>query len=92
MDGAYIALHTIYHATSLKEAIFKAVNYGGDADSIAAVVGYLGGAMWGLDNEVLDLYFDKMFQFDELSLFVKAQKLYSKNWYKTNFRYLILNP
>lgn len=88
MDGAYIALYTLYNSNSLKEAIFKAVNYGGDADSIAAVVGYIGGAMWGLDNEILDLYFDKVYEFDKFETFVKAFKLVEELYYCTDFRHI----
>ena len=39
MDGMYVALHIIYNSESFKEALFKAVSWGGDSDSITAVVG-----------------------------------------------------
>jgi ADP-ribosylglycohydrolase len=39
MDALYTALHIAYNTENLTEAIFKAVNLGGDSDSIAAVVG-----------------------------------------------------
>ena len=39
MDGMCMALHIIYNSESFKEALFKAVSWGGDSDSIAAVVG-----------------------------------------------------
>ena len=39
MDCMKVALHIVYHSKSLKEALFNAVNYGGDSDSIASVVG-----------------------------------------------------
>ena len=39
MDGMYMALHFIYNSESFKEALNKAVSWGGDSDSIAAVVG-----------------------------------------------------
>lgn len=48
MDTLKIALHICYHTNSLMEAIFKAVNWGGDADSVASIVGIIGGAMYGL--------------------------------------------
>jgi ADP-ribosyl-[dinitrogen reductase] hydrolase len=49
LDGLYIALHTIYHTNSFSEAIFKAVNYGGDSDSNASITGQLAGAIYGID-------------------------------------------
>lgn len=39
MDGLFTALHCVYNTNSFREAIFKAVNLGGDADSIAAIAG-----------------------------------------------------
>lgn len=39
MDGLFTALNVVYNTGSFKEAIFKAVNLGGDADSIAAITG-----------------------------------------------------
>lgn len=39
MDGLYTALHIVYHTNSIKEALFKAVNLGGDADTVAAIAG-----------------------------------------------------
>ena len=57
MDGTYLALHIVYNSNSFKEAILKAVNWGGDSDSVAAVVGQIAGAIWGLEEDVLNLYF-----------------------------------
>ena len=39
MDCMKIALFIVYHSNSVSEALFKAVAFGGDSDTIAAVVG-----------------------------------------------------
>lgn len=61
MDGLNVALHISYHSKNFHEAIFKAVNWGGDADSIASVVGQICGAMYGLSEKILNLYYEKMY-------------------------------
>mmetsp|Transcript_10851 Transcript_10851/g.9376 ORF Transcript_10851/g.9376 Transcript_10851/m.9376 type:complete len:235 (+) Transcript_10851:551-1255(+) len=50
MDATAMAFHCLYHTNSLNDAIVKAANLGGDADSVAAVVGQIGGAMYGLSK------------------------------------------
>ena len=50
MDGLAMALHILYTTNSFKEAILKAVNLCGDADSIGSVVGQIAGAYYGLDS------------------------------------------
>lgn len=44
------ALWCIYNTDNFKDAILKAVNLGGDADTIGAITGQLAGAIYGLDN------------------------------------------
>lgn len=72
MDGCYVALHIVYHSTNSREAIFKAVNWGGDSDSIAAVVGYVCGAMYGLTPDIVSLYSERMEYFDRFETILKA--------------------
>ena len=43
----------------------------------------MAGALYGLDEEILELYYAKMLQFDELSTFVKAYKLFKQKPIKT---------
>jgi hypothetical protein len=92
MDGLYTALHIVYHTSSFKETLFTAANWGGDADSIAAIAGQIAGAMYGLDAEVLELYQQRMRPFDQYSTFVKARKLYHRRAIATTFRYEKLPP
>lgn len=44
------ALWCFYHTDSFAQAILKAANLGGDADSTAAVCGQIAGAYYGYDN------------------------------------------
>jgi ADP-ribosylglycohydrolase len=50
MDAAVIALHIAYHSKSAFDAIIKAVSWGGDSDSVAAVVGAIVGPMYGIEK------------------------------------------
>lgn len=60
MDGCYVALNIVYNSNSFEEAVFKAVNWGGDADSMAAVVGYVSGPIYGITAPMLDLYYQEI--------------------------------
>jgi ADP-ribosylglycohydrolase len=60
MDGLAMALHCLSTTNSFEKAIGKAAYRGGDADSIAAILGQLAGPIYGLEgmptqwvNEVL---------------------------------------
>ncbi len=87
MDGLNVALHIVYHTNSADEAIYRAVNWGGDADSIAAITGCIVGALYGLDSKIIKLYKDEMLRFDNYSTFVKAYKLYNKKHVETPYKY-----
>jgi len=50
MDGLAMALHCVYSTNSVGEAVMKASNLGGDADSLAAVTGQMAGAIYGITN------------------------------------------
>ena len=50
MDCLSMALHVLYKTNSFKDAILKAVNLCGDADSVGSVVGQIAGAYYGLDS------------------------------------------
>eukprot|EP01022_Parablepharisma_sp_SALTPOND_P010991 TRINITY_DN1454_c0_g1_i1.p1 TRINITY_DN1454_c0_g1~~TRINITY_DN1454_c0_g1_i1.p1 ORF type:complete len:460 (-),score=34.18 TRINITY_DN1454_c0_g1_i1:138-1445(-) len=50
MDGLSMALHCVYSTESFAEAVLKAANLGGDADSLAAVAGQLAGAIYGVES------------------------------------------
>lgn len=49
-DCMAMALHCVYTTTSFEEALIKAVNMHGDADSVGAVTGQIAGALYGYDE------------------------------------------
>ena len=50
VDSLRAALHCLYTTDSFEEAIVKAVNLGGDADTIGAIAGGLAGAIYGFSD------------------------------------------
>ena len=77
MDALSMALHIVYYSTSSKEAIFKAVNMNGDADTVACIVGQIAGSIWGLDDDLIDLY-KIVSKFDQSKCAIMAHLLYNK--------------
>lgn len=49
VDSFASALHCIYTTRSFEDAVVKAINLGGDADTIGAITGGLAGALYGYD-------------------------------------------
>lgn len=50
VDSYAAALHCLYTTGTFEEAIVKAVNLGGDADTIGAITGGLAGALYGFES------------------------------------------
>ena len=50
VDTIEAVCYVLATTSSFKEAILKAVNLGGDTDTIAALVGGLAGIMYGIDS------------------------------------------
>jgi len=50
MDNMAMSLHIVYNSDSFKEAIIKAANLRGDADSVASVVGQICGAYYPIEE------------------------------------------
>ena len=48
MDAVAMALHLVWTSRSLEEALLRAANQCGDADSVGAVTGQIAGAIYGL--------------------------------------------
>lgn len=63
-----MALHLVYHSKDFKEALFLAAGRGGDADSIATIVGMLFGSYSGLTNDMLELYTPTMTRWDDYQI------------------------
>jgi len=85
MDALALSLYYAYHSKNAKEAILKAVNSGGDSDTVGAITGQIVGAMYGLEPEIIELYEDKngIRKWDKLAIATAAYKLFhhkKKNW------------
>lgn len=50
IDTLEASLWCLYHSESYKEAVLKAVNLGGDTDTIAAITGSIAGIYYGYDS------------------------------------------
>lgn len=75
MDCVAMALHILYHNEGFKNCMIKAVNLGGDADSLGGVVGMLAGAFYGFNDEIKDFYKFVQQWDDNNEIAVKAYKL-----------------
>lgn len=53
-----LCLHAILVSYSFEDAIRNAISYGGDSDTIGAIVGSLAEAMWDIPKEISDKAFD----------------------------------
>ena len=58
-----LALHTCYHTNSYKEAVLKAVNYGGDTDTNALIAGGLAALYYGYDS-IPEIWLEQIVKLD----------------------------
>ncbi len=65
VDTVEAALWAFLTTESFKDAVLKAVNLGGDSDTIGAVCGQIAGAYYGLSG-IPKEWIDALFQYDEL--------------------------
>ena len=54
MDNLAMSLNIVYRTNNFREAIIKAVNVRGDADSVASVVGQIAGAAYSMEGIPID--------------------------------------
>lgn len=79
MDALAMALHTVYHAKSFLEVAVTNADMGGDCDTVGSIAGQIAGAMYGLNDEVMNLYSElDDFQSGRYDVFIKAYKLAAK--------------
>lgn len=79
MDALAMALHTVYHAKSFLEVAVTNADMGGDCDTVGSIAGQIAGAMYGLTDEVMNLYTElEDFQSGRYDVFIKAYKLAAK--------------
>ena len=79
MDALALSLHYAYHSKSAEEAILRAVNAGGDSDTVAAITGQIVGAIYGLEKNVVDLYIEGVVKWDDYAIATTAYKLFHDN-------------
>ena len=77
VDTLIVALYSLYYTKSYREAVLKAVNYGGDTDTNALVTGALAGLYYGYDdipNEWIDTVIRKDYILDLCDQFYESIK------------------
>ena len=76
MDALALSLHYAYHSISAEEAILRAMNAGGDSDTVGAITGQIVGAIYGLEKKVMELYKEGVVQWDDWAIATAAYKLF----------------
>jgi len=77
MDALALSLHYAYYSTNAYETVLRAVNAGGDSDTVAAITGQIVGAIYGLEKEIMELYEEGVVQWDDWAIAVTAVKLFN---------------
>lgn len=77
MDAMALSLHLAYHSSSAQEAIMRAVNAGGDSDTVAAITGQIVGAIYGLEEEIVQMYKEWVWKWDGGAIITAAWKLFN---------------
>jgi len=75
MDGLAMALHILWTTTSFSEAILKAVNLRGDADTVAAIVGQIAGCFYGC-SQIPNEWKECVAQWDNHEIALRALRLF----------------
>ncbi|MDR1895539.1 MAG: ADP-ribosylglycohydrolase family protein [Prevotellaceae bacterium] len=79
MDATAMALHCVWTTNSAKDAVLKAVNMCGDADSVGAVTGQIAGAAYGFSDFPKD-WISTVNRWDNHEIGLRAFRLYHKIW------------
>jgi len=85
MDNLVMSLNIVYRTDNFKDAIIKAVNLGGDADSVASVVGQIAGAAYSLESIPSD-WIKAIYKWDDGEIALRGYML-SKLHLKPNYYY-----
>lgn len=56
MDALAMALHTVWHTNSFKQVAIMNADLGGDCDTVGSIGGQIAGAIYGVDEGMLQLY------------------------------------
>lgn len=70
LDSLHCALWAFYKTNNFEEAIIKAINLGGDSDTIGAITGQIAGAYYGYDN-IPEYMVDGLYRQDILETYTK---------------------
>jgi ADP-ribosylglycohydrolase len=79
MDALAMALHTVWFTKSFKEVAIMNADMGGDCDTVGSIAGQIAGAIYGIDEGMLELY-SQMHDSTKgrYEVFVKGYKLINK--------------
>jgi len=77
MDAMVMALHILWKTSSLQEAILYAVNLRGDADTLAAIVGQIGGSFYGCSSIPTE-WKQTVMQWDNHDIALRAHRLHER--------------
>mmetsp|Transcript_67412 Transcript_67412/g.158054 ORF Transcript_67412/g.158054 Transcript_67412/m.158054 type:complete len:393 (-) Transcript_67412:41-1219(-) len=75
LDGLAGALWAVYHTRSFDEAVTRAVNLNGDADSFGSITGQIAGAFYG-SSAINPQFRDWLCRWDDYDTAVRALMLY----------------
>ena len=56
MDALSMALHTVWFSKSWKQVAIMNADMGGDCDTVGSVAGQIAGALFGVEDGMLELY------------------------------------
>lgn len=77
-DCIAMAMHCVYTTNSFKDAVIKAVNMCGDADTVGSVTGQIAGAIYGYD-EIPTRWLQSISYWNGGSILYRAHLLYEKS-------------
>jgi len=83
LDGLAMALWAVYHTSTFDEAVAKAINLLGDADSTGSIAGQIAGALYG-HSAIHPKFLEWQNRWDEYEIGVRGVLLYhlGRNWAK----------
>jgi ADP-ribosylglycohydrolase len=79
MDATAMALHCAWSTASFPEAVLKAANLRGDADSVASVTGQIAGSFYGA-SAIPAEWITTVQQWDDSEVALRAYRLFNKHW------------
>eukprot|EP01098_Paradermamoeba_levis_P004378 TRINITY_DN1884_c0_g1_i7.p1 TRINITY_DN1884_c0_g1~~TRINITY_DN1884_c0_g1_i7.p1 ORF type:complete len:339 (-),score=76.15 TRINITY_DN1884_c0_g1_i7:15-1031(-) len=77
MDAMAMSLHCVWTTETFTDAVLKAANLGGDADTVAAITGQLAGAIYGVSSIEKD-WREKVGQWDRGDILLRAYRLFHR--------------